>query len=150
MISEKLLRKCGTDVFQNPAPVLSDRIVVSDLAGNKHPRLWSGLIDTGADVSVVPIEVCEELKLAPRDIRLPRGFDPEAPRRPIPRYYVCLGVKGVGEVSLLAYAVRRSYILVGQDFLRGFVLLLDRDADSWKLGRHSLLSRIWARALRFV
>ena len=129
------------DVSRIPRPLLSDRIVVSDLAGNKHPRLWSGLIDTGADVSVVPIEACDDLKLAPRDRRQPRGFDPEAPRRLIPRYYLCLGVEGVGEVPLLAYAVRRSYILIGQDFLKGLVLLLDRDADRWKLGRHGLVFR---------
>lgn len=148
MISERLLKRCGADVFENPAPALSDCIVVSDLLGNKHPRLWSGLVDTGADVTVVPIEVCEDLHLTPRDRRQPRGFDPDAPRRFVPRYYLCLGVEGIGEVSLLTYAVRRSYILLGQDFLKNLVLFLDRNADCWKLGRHGLLSRILAPAFR--
>lgn len=144
MISEKLAKKCDGDIFENSAPVLANCVAISDLLGNRHSRLWSALIDTGADATVIPIEICADLKLSPRDKRRPRGFDPEAPRGFVPRYYVTLRIEQIGEVSLLAYAVKRSYILLGRDFLSRLVLLVDSPADHLQLGRRRFLSKWFA------
>ena len=45
-----------------PVPVLSN-VTVSALDGRSRARLWDGIIDTGADDSVFPIEVATDLRL---------------------------------------------------------------------------------------
>ena len=136
MIRERLSTTCGNDNYSVPAPVVNG-LSISDLTGNRHPESWPGLVDTGAGATVVPISVCEDLKLAPRDLQRPHGFDRQAPRRDIPRYYVKVGLEGIGQFTLLAYAVQRSNVLLGRDFLSGLLLLVDSDSSRWQLGRAS-------------
>ncbi|MFH1740229.1 MAG: hypothetical protein ABIH23_14570 [bacterium] len=108
---------------------------------------WPGLADTGASRTIVPLLACHELNLAPRDWRRPSGFDPQSPRRPIPLYYVRIGIAGIGDMPLHAYAVERSNILLGRDFLSDLVLLIDGRSSTWQLGRSSVVTRSLARLL---
>lgn len=147
MIREGLSASCGDDNYANPAPVVSG-IAISDLAGNSHPRRWQGIVDTGADRTVIPLGVCEDLSLSPRDWRRPRSFDREAAARQVPLYYVRMDLTEIGDITLLAYAVRRTNILLGRDFLSALVLLIDGPGSGWQLGRHSWCSRLVTRLLR--
>jgi hypothetical protein len=149
MISDTLSNECGPSRYNIPAPVIRN-VLVSDLAGNRHPEPWEGLIDTGADRSIIPITICQELHLAPRDFRCPRGFDPDASTRVLPRYYVRVNVANLGEFTLLVYGVRRSNVLLGRDFLSELVLLLDSSKDHYTLGRHTFCSNLIVAILRLA
>ena len=146
MIHGKLCKTCGACVYNEPAVVVGG-IRVCDLTGNEHPEQWSGVIDTGADRTVVPLTICEGLGLSPSDKRRPSGFDPQAPLRDIPLYYVRVRVGGMGDVKLLVYGVPRSNLLLGRDFLRGSVLLVDNKRLFWQVGQHGIRSKITTRFL---
>lgn len=148
MISHSLSKQCGSSRYNISAPVIRN-VLVSDLAGNRHPEPWEGLIDTGADRSVIPITICQQLQLGARDLRRPRGFDPHAPTRELPRYYVRLNVKKLGEFTLLVYGIARSNILLGRDFLSELVFLFDSSNEHYTLGRHTFSSNLIVRLLRF-
>jgi len=145
MIRDDLATKCAEAVYENPAPIVS-QITVSDLVGNRHPQPWPGIVDTGADCTIVPVVACDDLGLSPRDWRFVRGFEDHATRRRLPRYYIQLSIDGLGEFPLLAFGGHRSSIVLGRDFLSGLILLIDNHV-SWRLGRHSLWSRLVARLL---
>jgi hypothetical protein len=146
MIRGRLSTICGDDVFLDPAPILND-VFITDLTGNRHPRQWSGLIDTGADRSCVPLSVCQDLRLAARDFTRVSGFDREAPRRELPRYYVRIGAGGIGDLTILAYGVQRSNVLLGRDFLTGLCLLINDKSAKWALGGPSICTKILAPIL---
>lgn len=146
MIRTRLSSTCGAETCDPPAPVVN-AITISDLTGNTHPELWDGLVDTGANRSVVPLSVCRDLGLSPRRYRRPRGFDPEAATRSVPVFYVRLGVKGLGDTAVMAYGLRYSNVLLGRDFLTDLVLLLDGGRRDFALGRHGFCSRIVTRLL---
>lgn len=141
MIRKALASVCGADSYSTPGPVVTG-VSISDLAGNMHRQDWDGLVDTGAERTVVPLAACHELRLAPRDWRSPRGFDPQAERSRLPRYYVRLRVQGIGDLTLLTYAVARSNVLLGRDFLSGLVFLFDGELSRWKAGRHTAWTRL--------
>jgi hypothetical protein len=146
MIGGRLSRECGTDILATPAIVVMG-VRISDLAGNRHPEGWPALVDTGADRTVIPLSVCQDLKLAPRDRGWPRGFDRQAPRRATDKYYVRIGVGGAGEAALMVYAVQRSSVLLGRDFLAGRVLLMDGQASKWQMGRPGFWMKMILRVL---
>jgi hypothetical protein len=104
-------------------------------------------VDTGADRSVLPIQAYYDLELAPRDWGVPRGFDPDSPRRRIPKYYVRVGVGGIGDVPLVAYGVERNSVLLGRDFLSAMVLVIDFDRGVWQLRRPGVWTRSVLRLL---
>jgi len=141
MIRDKLGTICGWDRFAFPAPVVQ-RISLTDLAGNAHPIRWPGLLDTGAERSAVPLEVCKELRLAPRDWRSPRGFDREATPRRTPLYYLCLLPNGLPRATLLVYGVPRTNVLLGRDFLANLIMIVDGPRGRLRIGRSTILSRI--------
>jgi len=118
MIQGKLGTTCGRDTFAHPAPVVP-RISLTDLAGHAHPTHWPGLLDTGAERSAVPFEVCEDLGLAPGDWRSPRGFDRQAAPRRVPLYYMTLVPDGSQEQPCSSTECRV------QTFFRG--------ATSWRI-----------------
>lgn len=148
MIRQELSTICGPDTYSLPAAVVNG-IAISDLAGNAHPLDWPGLVDTGADRTVVPVQVCRDLGLAPRDSRTPRGYDRRPSAQPIPLYYIRLHLEELGDIPLLSYGIRRPNVLLGRDFLSGLVFLLDAGASRWQLGQHTVLSRVLSSLLRF-
>jgi len=129
-----------------PAPLLSG-LVIADLAGGDHPDRYVGMIDTGADRTVVPLRACQDLSLTPRDWKSPGGFDPIAPKRKIPLYYVTIRLEGVTDVPLLAYAVEQDMLLLGRDFLAGLVFVSDGALSEFVLGRHGMLSKWFLKML---
>jgi predicted aspartyl protease len=140
MIRGALSTSCGTDKLEPPGAVVQE-ISVADLTGHIHPRVWPGLIDTGADRSVIPLSICDDLRLTPRDMRSPSGFDPTLPRHQVPRYYVQVQVGGVESVPLLVYGVQRSTILLGRDFLRKLALVFDSPSRRFAVGEHRRFNR---------
>ncbi len=132
MIRGWLTGQCGGRFLGAPAPVVVG-VVVGALDGRPHPRAWEGLIDTGAYRSVVPREICDELGLVPREWREPAGFDPGAPVRPSPVYFLVACLPGIGDVRLKAYGVPKSYLVLGRDLLQGLSFCMDGPRRTWSL-----------------
>ena len=82
MIRGGLLRKYGDSRHENPAAVIQN-ISVSDLKGNFSPEPFDGLIDTGCDKSVIPLHVCEVLKLRLFNNVCVYGFDKKIKKCPL-------------------------------------------------------------------
>jgi hypothetical protein len=146
MIKAALSVTCGADTLSPPGPVVSG-IVMGDLTGHLHPQTWAGLIDTGADRTVVPLAICRDLALSPRDMRSPHGFDPDAPSKKVPRYYLCIRVPGVQALSLLVYATNRRTVLLGRDFLAKLVFILDSPSARFAIGEPGYLNSFLLRTL---
>jgi hypothetical protein len=148
VIRETLSNQCGSARDKFPAPVISN-VNVSDLTGNRHPQPWNGLIDTGADSTAVPLVICDDLKLTPRNYKPVHGFDHSAPVQNYPRYYVHVDIAAFFGFDLLVYGVpERSNILLGRDFLSQLVFLLDSPRKRYVLGKHTCLSKLILPMLR--
>jgi predicted aspartyl protease len=110
-----------------PAPILQG-VQLSDPQGNYHPSKWPAKLDTGASCSVIPIKVCLDLGLKPRDQRTTFGFDRS--EKLLSVYYVQITVPGYKPFPVGAIAAPRQSILLGRDFLKKMVFLLN-SPESW-------------------
>jgi predicted aspartyl protease len=138
MIRAPLSTICGTSEYRNPAPVLT-RVSLADLIGHKHPTEWPGIIDTGADVSVVPVAACNDLNLQPYDWAKPCGFSGRSASEWIPIYFICVQIDGLGEFPLRrVYGVQRANLLIGRDLLKSLMFLFNGHANHFELGRHTI------------
>lgn len=147
MICEPLRESCGRAIYTNPAPVIR-RAFLADLSGNRHPLNWSGVIDTGADFSVVPVSACQDLGLTPRDWSRPRGFDHREVRDRVPIYYVRIQIDNVGDFCSKAYGVQRDTLLIGRDLLVHLAFVFDGKATRFQVGQHSFWTKSAFRVLR--
>lgn len=123
------------------APVLKDLRVTVLPRGSPprtHPNPWTGVIDTGADISAAPLEILESLGAVPirwgrlisavhsskknketketaENLALQNENKP-ALKKPI--YSVQLLVPQLPAVELEMFGLERSYFLLGRDFLK--------------------------------
>lgn len=132
MIKGGFLHRYGDSRQENPAIVIQN-IRVGDLVGNVFPEYFDGLIDTGADKSVVPLRICTNLQLKIRDRFRVSGFDGEI--KLCPTYLVYLKVKGIGDIPLQVFSVHRKSILLGRDFLKNMLLVMDSRSSKYGFGK---------------
>lgn len=133
-----LSRSFAAHRFVNVGPVVSG-VRISDLEGKFDAREWDALIDTGADISVVPLESCQALGLNPRCSYRTAGFDGRVPARETPAYYVRVGLPGVEPVCVCALGVARRSVLLGRDFLCDVIFTMNSRRSRFALGRWSAL-----------
>src|SRR5262245_36977819 len=82
------------------------------------------LVDTGADTTVVPLEVVEALDLPQIGVVRTAGFGGRVDL--IPSHLVRLRVRGLAESAVKVLASPdESYVLLGRDVLNQFRLTLD-------------------------
>jgi hypothetical protein len=105
-----------------PAPVI--RVRIANLASpSRHIGDVAALIDSGADMSVVPARMARLIALVPKGIVRIRGYrDEEA--EPRPEYFVRISYER-HEVELPVVGDECAEVLLGRDFLRHFVFRLD-------------------------
>jgi predicted aspartyl protease len=82
-----------------------------------------GKLDSGADTTVIPERVVEQLGLTPRGHLWTRGFDGTNSHRPV--YYVRLLIESFDLPSVRCVAADRTTVLVGRNVLNRFRLILD-------------------------
>ena len=89
----ELSRSFGVRRTEFPAPGLFN-VEVSTLDGRAHGRLWEGMIDTGADYSVLPLAVTSDLRLdsVRQRVRVWSYRKEEGPRE-MNAYYVKLSLE---------------------------------------------------------
>jgi predicted aspartyl protease len=107
--------------FDPPAPFMA--IVIA--ASNDSER-WSSvgaLLDTGAEVSIIPRQTVYELELSPYAEMIIEAFDGR--RQRVDLYAVALEVAGTRLFPVRAVAYSTSYALLGRDVLNRFLTTLD-------------------------
>lgn len=147
MTAGKLTDTIGTEKREPPCIVLSP-LSVENHHGQGSGRPWEGLLDSGADRTVIPEDLVAELGLKELDRIWVRGYDGTRALRPV--YYCKLVVAGLGTMGLRPLACKRGYLLLGRDFLcslGGLVLASDHASSVWHLGRSSLYRRLLCRLL---
>ncbi|MCX6842945.1 MAG: retroviral-like aspartic protease family protein [candidate division WOR-3 bacterium] len=100
------------------------RIRIANLASpSRHVGDVAALIDSGADMSVVPARVARLIALVPKGIVQVQGYrDEEAELRP--EYFVRISYER-HEVELPVVGDECPEVLLGCDFLRHLVVRLD-------------------------
>jgi predicted aspartyl protease len=89
------------------------------------------LVDTGADVSLIPQRLAVELNLAPADAMIVEGFDGE--RQQLPLFAVDVTVEDIHLTGLEVVAYPTDHAILGRDVLNRFRLLLDGPAQLLEL-----------------
>jgi hypothetical protein len=108
--------------YDPPAPVV--RVRIANLASpSRHVGDVAALIDSGADMSVVPARMARQIALVPKGIVQVQGYrDGEV--EPRPEYFVRISYER-HEVELPVVGDECPEVLLGRDFLRHFVVRLD-------------------------
>lgn len=104
-----------------PIPSLSDQIV-------KSPAL----IDTGADITSIPIWIVEELKLTNIDITKVRGYN-DTEYKPTNVYTVKIHIENLGDFIIRTIASYDNYVLVGRDILNKWSLFLKGPSEIFEI-----------------
>lgn len=114
--------------FDPPAPILPIRV---SAPGNHEGVLLHALVDTGADLSVVPSYLAEEIGLPAVSLVRVRAFD--GVFRSAILYAATLEINGVSAIcEVLAMG---DGALVGRDFLNRWALLLNGPRQFLELRR---------------
>jgi len=116
-----------------PAPVITDLAVLTP-NGQPHRRRWEGVIDTGADLSVVPSEIFRELRLTDLRQRVRVWtYRKDEPPRELDIYYLKLGLPSGIVVLTKAIISERSNVLIGRAALLKMCLTINWPANRWGL-----------------
>jgi hypothetical protein len=116
--------------YEPPAPVV--RVRIANLASPaRQVGDVEALIDSGADMTVVPAQLAQQIALLPRGIVQVQGYRDREPE-PRPEYFVRI-THGSGGVELPVVGDECQEVLLGRDFLRHFVVRLDGPAEEFTL-----------------
>jgi hypothetical protein len=134
----KLSQSVAGRPTEYPAPVVSPMTVMS-ISGRVHPSTWEGLIDTGADLSVLPTQLVQDLRLAnvSQKVRVWSYRKEDAPRE-LEVYYVKLILPSGMVLPSKAIASERKNILIGRCALLTMRMLIDWPHDEWVLDQPSV------------
>jgi predicted aspartyl protease len=107
--------------FDPPAPVMTLSVIVPLSA---QRALVEGLVDSGADISVVPINVVRNLRLSRVDFALVSAL--EQGTREVAVYAAAVGIDGVLTPTVQrVIAWERDYALLGRDILNRLLVLMN-------------------------
>lgn len=91
-----------------------------------------GQLDTGADVTLIPASVADELQLAPEEYHIiMAGYDNAETERMA--YFVDLEIAGHTLESVEVVAVPTDTVLVGRDVLNHFIVTLNGKTLTFEL-----------------
>jgi len=131
----------GGRAANNPAAVLHDLTVLSQ-DGIAHQRRWEGVIDTGADVSIVPTQIGRDMLLVEHgQFMRVSSYRKDDPPRELPVYYVRLVLPSGFVMPTLAVLSERRNILIGRSALQRMCLTINWPSNSWSLEDVSLPDR---------
>lgn len=115
--------------FDPPAPFLTVRISRINL---DEPTLTVDcLVDSGADVSLIPQQLADDLNLAPADAMIVEGFSGE--QQQLPLFAVTMVIENTHLIDLEVVAYPTAYAILGRDVLNRLRILLDGPAHQLNL-----------------
>ena len=107
--------------FDPPAPFID--MIVAAPGGSGSQRSVGALLDTGAEVSVIPQQIVHELELSPYAEMVIEAFDGR--RQRVDLYVVALEIADTRLSLVRAIAYSTSYAILGRDVLNRFFTTLD-------------------------
>ena len=138
---ESLSHIVGGRVTNNPAALLRDLTVLSQ-DGIAHQRRWEGVIDTGADVCILPSQIGRDMFLVEHgQFMRVSSYRKDDPPRELPVYYVRLLLPSGFLLPTLAVLSERRNILIGRSALQQMRLTINWPANFWSLEEISLPRR---------
>jgi predicted aspartyl protease len=106
---------------QPPAPFIEFEVVSPQDSTQRH--LAQGLLDTGAEVSVLPVEILTALQI-PKASNMPvESWDGSSTL--VTTYIVTLGIADARLDSIEMVAAPMPYAILGRDVLNHFILTLN-------------------------
>jgi len=116
--------------YDPPAPVI--RVRIANLASpSQSVGDVAALIDTGADISLVPVRLARKMALVPKGIVYTQGYR-DGQAEPRPEYFVRI-THDRRSVELPVVGDECAEVLLGRDFLRHYVTKLDGPAQELTL-----------------
>jgi len=136
----ELNHSIGGRSTEYPAAVISNLTVLAP-NGQTHRRLWEGVIDTGADCSILPNEILDELHLIDLRQRVRIWtYRKDEPPRELDVYYVKLGLAPGLVVLTKAITSERKNVLIGRCALLKTSLTINWQANWWSLEQASTVA----------
>jgi predicted aspartyl protease len=115
--------------FNPPAPVIE--ISVS-APFSKDALSLGALIDSGADITVIPERIVSQFKLRRVDSALTSGFGKGVMEATV--YAAILSVEGISKPKIYrVLSWSENYVLIGRDFLKQIVTVLNGPNEELKL-----------------
>jgi len=116
-------------IFNPPAPFLT--ISISAIYQKEPTLTIDCLLDTGADISVIPQALANSLNLDPTGLMIVEGFNSERQKLPLFAIDATIETKTLAGIEVLAY--QTDYAILGRDVLNRFRLLLDGPAQNLEI-----------------
>lgn len=89
------------------------------------PRTIEAIIDSGAEITLVPQEAIDELKLIPRDKADLRDFEGRTIRKDTPIYYCVIAIGEKSDIYKIASLSPGAPALLGMNVLYDYYTVLD-------------------------
>ena len=105
--------------IEPPAPILD---VAVEHPAARQLLTFSAKLDTGADISAIPLAAVEQLRLLPVRSILVEGYDSQPV--PVPSYAIALNIANA-RFRMEVIAISEPYVLVGRDVLNYFYTRLN-------------------------
>jgi len=107
--------------FDPPAPIVGFTVYCP--VDHERAADIRGELDSGAEISVVPQRLVDELHIIPRRVMITQGYD--GTQSQWATYMVDLGIEGhlVNDVEVIA--LPRQNAILGRDVLNHFIVTLD-------------------------
>jgi predicted aspartyl protease len=107
--------------FDPPAPIAE--VILGHPISSANSGMLQGKVDTGADLTVIPLDVVRQLSLRQRSSVWTRGYDGSFSQRHV--FYVNLAIEGYEVPLVRCVATERTNVLVGRNVLNRFLITLD-------------------------
>ncbi|MDB6059486.1 MAG: hypothetical protein JWO95_3330 [Verrucomicrobiales bacterium] len=107
--------------FDPPAPIAE--VVLGHPISSANSGVLQGKLDSGADLTVIPLDVVSQLSLRQRSAIWTRGYEGSFSQRHVS--YVNLTIEGYHLSLVRCVATERTTVLVGRNVLNRFVVTLD-------------------------
>jgi predicted aspartyl protease len=114
---------------QPPAPFIEFEVVSPQ--DSTQRRLAQGLLDTGAEVSVLPVEILTSLQIPKASDMSVESWDGSPTF--VTTYIVTLGIADASLDSVEVVAAPMQYAILGRDVLNHFILTLNGKALLFEL-----------------
>lgn len=113
-----------------PAPYVEVKVINPALSIS---RIHRGKIDTGADLTVIPMFIVEELSLPHRGTEITRGFRYDEMPHTVPSFFVDIELASYSFKNVRVIGTVRPDILIGRNILNKVKLILNGKNSEFKI-----------------
>jgi predicted aspartyl protease len=118
--------------FDPPAPVL-EILLASPGVALPNPTPVEALIDSGADITVIPKKLVEQLQLKLVDQLPAMGYEGGGSEKLADVYSVKIFIRDVGDYIVKVISSDHDYAFIGRDIVNSWELLLHGKANVFEI-----------------